>query len=83
MGDDHAEAQGKTQRQTVEMKWGKLRLATLAFAVADGVKPTKVSVKVSDKLAEAEHKLEGEQVRIALTKPVSLTEGERLEVDIT
>ncbi len=73
---------GRTQRQTVEVKWGKLQLATLAFAVAEGAKPTKVSVKVGDKLVDAEHTVEGEQVRIVLRKPVTLSEGERLEVVI-
>jgi hypothetical protein len=73
---------GRTQRQMVEVKWGKLRLATLAFAVAEGMKPTKVSVKVGDQLMEAEHTVEGERVRIALSKPTSLSEGERLEVVI-
>jgi non-lysosomal glucosylceramidase len=73
---------GQTQRQTVEVKWGKLRLATLSFAVAEGVKPTKVSVKVGDKLMEADHRVEGERVRITLKKPASLAEGDRLEVVI-
>jgi len=31
---------------------------------------------------EAEHTVEGERVRIALSKPTSLSEGERLEVVI-
>ena len=64
------------------MRWGKLRLASLAFAVAEGVKPTKVSVKVGDKAVEAEHTTDGGRVRIALAKPVTLGEGERLEVVI-
>ena len=71
-----------TQRQTVEVRWGKLRLATLAFAVAEGMKPTKVSVKVGDKAVEAEHATDGERVRITLAKPVTLAEGERLEAVI-
>src|SRR5262249_11145474 len=41
-----------TQRQTIEVRWGKLRLATLAFVVAEGMKPAKVSVKVGDKAVE-------------------------------
>ena len=44
------------------------------------MKPTKVSVKVGDKLVEAEHAVAGEQVRITLKAPIALSEGQRLEV---
>ena len=71
-----------TQQQTVEVRWGRLRLASLAFAAAEGVKPTKVSVKVGDKAMRAEHTTDGGRVRIALATPVTLGEGERLEVVI-
>ena len=70
------------QRQTVEVRWGKLRLASLAFTVAEGVKPTKVSVKVGDKAVEAEQMVDGGRVIVTLGKPVILGEGERLEVVI-
>ncbi len=69
-----------TQRQTIEVRWGKLRLASLAFAVAEGLKATKVSVKVGDKAVEAEHAADGERVRITLARPVTLAEGEHMEV---
>ncbi|HVS38976.1 MAG TPA: GH116 family glycosyl hydrolase [Gemmataceae bacterium] len=71
-----------TQQQTIEVRWGKLRLTTLAFAVADGLKPTKASVQVGDKAVEAEHDVEGERVRIVLKKPLVLMEGQRLEAII-
>ena len=70
------------QRQTVEMRWGKLRLASLAFAVAEGAKPAKVGVKVGDKGVDAEHAIEGERVLVTLGKPLTLAKGERLEVVI-
>ncbi len=71
-----------TQRQTVEVRWGQLRLSSLAFTVSEGVKPTKVSVKVGDKAVAAEHATHGGRVRIVLAGPVTLGEGERLEVVI-
>ena len=82
LGDDRGEAENGTQRQTIELHWGKLRLTTMAFAVADGMKPTKVSVKVGDKAVEAEPAMDGERVRITLARPLTLAEGERLEVVI-
>jgi uncharacterized protein (DUF608 family) len=72
-----------TQRQTIEVRWGKLRLASLAFALPDGMKTTKVSVKVGDKVMQAEHAVDGTRVRITLAKPATLAEGERLEATIS
>ena len=64
-----------TQRQTVEVRWGRLRLASLAFAVAAGMKPTKVSAKVGDKEAMVEHKVDGQHVRLAFVKSMELSGG--------
>ncbi len=71
-----------TQRQTVEVRWGKLRLNTMTFAVAEGMKATRVSVKVGDKPVETEHLVEGTQVRVRIPKEIMLAEGERLVVVI-
>ena len=46
------------------------------------MKATKVSMKVGDKGVEAEHVVDGTQVRVRPPKDLTLAEGERLEVVI-
>jgi hypothetical protein len=71
---------GKEQRETLELKWGKLRLRSLAFAVPQNTTPTQVRVAAQTTFR---HRLDGDTVIIELADDVVLEAGQKLEVVIT
>jgi non-lysosomal glucosylceramidase len=73
---------GAAQRQRIDVKWGKLRVRTLAFELAAGKTPAKVTVMTGGKPVEANHTADGNRVRIEFAGDVTLREGEALELRI-
>jgi len=62
------------------VKWGKLRLHTLALQPAPGLKPAKASVKVAGKAVSASLKLNEGLAELQLGAGFVLQAGQRLEV---
>ena len=73
----------KTQRAAIDLKSGRLRLKTLALALADGAKPTKVSVTVGGKAAPATLKLDSGLATIALAEEATIRAGQKIEVAVS
>jgi len=71
---------GKEQRETLELKWGKLRLRSLAFDVPQNTTTTHVRVAAQTAFR---HHMDGETVIIELADDVVLEAGQKLEVVIT
>lgn len=82
----HAESWGlyrqrrgvRTQTSVVEVRYGRLRLTTLAFAVTG--RPRSVTVTVDGDDRPARFAATGDRVDITLTAPVTLTTGQSLTV---
>ncbi len=74
---------GKTQIEEIEIRWGKLRLKSLAFAVSDNLRRIKVSVTVAGKPIAVDYALNDGRLDIILKKDLILSEGQTLEVKIT
>ncbi len=72
--------QGGAQQDTIEVKWGKLRLKTLSFVPAENAKAEKVNVTINVKAVEAAHKVEDGKVKITLVVEVTLEAGQKIEV---
>jgi hypothetical protein len=81
-GTFHQECQGNVQRETFDLKWGKLRLRSLAFDVAKPGKVANVSATANSKLVASTYALEGKRVRITFSEDVNLASGEKAEVVI-
>jgi uncharacterized protein (DUF608 family) len=79
-GSFSQERKGTAQRERIEVRWGKLRLTTLAFEVAPQAKPSRVAVKIADRPVEATLALEGTRARVALSSEIVVKAGETLEV---
>jgi non-lysosomal glucosylceramidase len=77
------ERNGARQVETIDLKWGKLTLKTLAFDVEDAKTVSSVTVSVGGREVRSSHSLEKMRVRITLDPSVTLRESERLQVDIT
>ncbi len=71
---------GATQTETIEVRWGRLRVRTLAFEVeATGAAP-KASVRLGDREIGAETAVDGTRVAVALAEEVTVEAGATLEV---
>jgi hypothetical protein len=74
--------EGKAQRETIELRWGKLRLRTLAFALPGNVRPTTVSVTVDGNPIAATHALTNSRLTITLAADAGLQAGQKAEIVI-
>jgi len=74
--------EGNAQTHRIELRWGKLRLKTLAFAVPEALKSPKVSVTAAGKPVRATHTLDSGRLLISLAEQVTVGEGETMEVAI-
>jgi uncharacterized protein (DUF608 family) len=67
-------------RSSIVLKWGKLRVKTLAFAVAE--KPRNVSVTVNGQSVHATQAFDKGRVKITLAADAVITAGEKIEVTV-
>ncbi|MHC4112837.1 MAG: GH116 family glycosyl hydrolase, partial [Planctomycetota bacterium] len=73
---------GKTQNEEIEVRWGRLRLKSLAFTVPDNLRRVKVLVTAAGKPVEVKYVLNNGRLDIILKKKLVLSEGQMLEVSI-
>lgn len=70
----------KSQRETLELKWGKLRLRTLAFELPIKAQLKSAQVTLGRVELPATHRLDGNRVVIDLASEATLNAGDVLEV---
>jgi hypothetical protein len=70
------------QRDTIELKWGKLRLRTLAFALADKANPKGVRVTANGAEVAFKHRIDNGKAVIDLAAETVLQTGQTIEVAI-
>jgi uncharacterized protein (DUF608 family) len=68
------------QTNRIEVQWGRLRVATLAFEVAEGSEPAAAQVRLGDEAVAAELRRQGRRCSLVLSAPVSVAAGQTLEV---
>ena len=71
---------GKTQQETITIKWGRLRLRTLAFEVSESCPVGNVKVTADGRAVQAPFKRTGNRVDITLDSDTSITTGQSIEV---
>jgi non-lysosomal glucosylceramidase len=72
--------QADAQAEQIEVRWGRLNLKTLAFAVPQDFRPAGVSVTVQGQAVESSYQLRETRVEITLKKELVLSEGQVLQV---
>ncbi len=72
--------EGGVRTASVEIRWGRLRLRTLALA--EGAKPTDVHVKLGGAPLACRHRVEGGRLIVALAVEAVIETGQKLEVTI-
>jgi uncharacterized protein (DUF608 family) len=70
--------EGGTQRATVAVRWGRLRLRSLALEVPAGA--DRVTVKAGERTLTAAHKRDGTRLTVTLAEEVVLPRGGSVEV---
>ncbi len=68
------------QSNLIEVRWGFLRLETLAFEVSESLAPTSVAVVLADRIVPAELVREGRRCLVRLTAGARVDAGQSLEV---
>ena len=72
--------QGQIQRETVELKFGRLRLRTMAFDLPAPAQVKSATVALSGKPLAAVCRIASGRVTVELESPVVILAGQRLEV---
>ncbi len=70
-------------RCSVQVRWGTLRLRTLALAPGGNASPIKASVTLRGQMIEATVSVQGGKTEIQLREETVIREGETLEVELT
>src|SRR5262249_22541967 len=73
---------GNRQQERIEVRWGSLRIKTLAFEVTEGWRIGTASVSATGRVVESTHTQEGQRIMIRLAREAKLSEGEALEVEL-
>jgi uncharacterized protein (DUF608 family) len=73
---------GKTQSDRIEVRWGKLRVKTLALSLPAGATAATVKLTAAGKDVPVTQTLKDGRLEITLGQEVALTEGQALEVTI-
>jgi non-lysosomal glucosylceramidase len=71
---------GRTQREQIELRWGRLALKSLAFAVPGEFRSVEVAVEAAGQPVKVDYKLEDGRLEITLNKKLVLSEGQTLEI---
>ena len=74
--------EGSRQTHKIAIRWGRLRLRSLAFGIPSGVEPKQVEVTLRGKRFDAELSRAGGQARIRLGGAVGVAAGDELEVGL-
>jgi non-lysosomal glucosylceramidase len=72
----------RIQKETIALKWGKLRMRTLAFAIAENVRPAKVKVTLKSEELACRHTTRDGRLLVTLDADVVLEAGQTLEITI-
>lgn len=70
----------KKQTERIEVRWGKVRIASLEFETAKNAEVKQAVVQVDGKQVDAKLSVEGTCVRITLAVPVDLEAGSAIDI---
>ena len=70
-------------KSQIALKWGKLRVKTLAFEATGSLKPTKAVVSINGENVPAEVRTEGQRISITLAEFKTISQGQSINVTLT
>jgi non-lysosomal glucosylceramidase len=75
--------QGNTQHETIEVKWGRLTLRSLAFAIPKNMTVNQVKISTADKVLYCRHDLTDERLVIVMETTTTLETGQTMTITIS
>jgi len=75
--------EGNTQTERIEVRYGRLRVRELVFAVPEGAGQVTADMPVEGRRPEVALQREGNEVRLVLGEEVEVSEGSALEVALS
>jgi hypothetical protein len=72
-----------SQKSEITLKWGKLRVRSLALGLPKDFRPTRVTLELAKSPLKADLTVKGERAEIFLTGDALLKEGERLFITLS
>ncbi len=69
-----------SQSETLELKWGKLRLRSLAFELPQNVRPKDVNVLLNGVAVQAKQRMEGNRAIVQFSSETMLQAGGKLSI---
>ena len=74
---------GNTQRERLELCWGKLAVQRLAFDIPAGKTPYAVKVMVNGERTKTVYDMQENRVRISLPSRLAIAAGQEIRIDIS
>ena len=74
------ERNGRKQTESIELRWGRLRLGTLSFETAEDANPSQLTVQVEGRSVRASLERQGRRAVVTFEEPLTLEAGQRLEI---
>jgi uncharacterized protein (DUF608 family) len=74
--------EGGVQKETIEVKWGKLRVKTLSFALPADARPGKAAVSAGGRATQASLRVEDGRATVTLGAEATLSAGQKMEITI-
>ncbi|MHC4165411.1 MAG: GH116 family glycosyl-hydrolase [Planctomycetota bacterium] len=75
--------EGDTQHETITVKWGRLRLRTLAFVVPKNLRVNQVKISAASKVLPCRHEAADGRLTIELESAVTLEAGQVMAIAIS
>jgi len=76
-------AEGETLNSELALKWGRLRVLTLALEMRPGKSPTSVKVALGPQALSASLKLEGRRVLVTMAQEAVVNAGQTLQITVS
>jgi len=70
------------QSDSIEVKYGRVKVRELVFELPPDAKPRKVNVRVNGREVSADQKTDGRELRITLAEPITIEAGQALKIEI-
>jgi uncharacterized protein (DUF608 family) len=74
--------QDSVQQETIELRWGRLNLNTLAFAIPSDWKTAHAETRLNDKPLSVKTLISNGRVEIEMNEVLKLSDGDRLTIEI-
>lgn len=74
--------EARSQNHSIDVKWGRLRVRTLAFTLPEGTTPVRAKVRVAGKSVDATVRAIGSRAEVLLESEVTVSAGQTMDIAV-